>query len=62
MRAQMETMKVEEYTAVVTALGTLTQGGMQPEMALQEIAKMIEQSAMGQLPASNANPGQPMPR
>lgn len=60
MRAQMENMKLEEYTAVVTALGTLTQGGMQPEMALQEIAKMVEQSSMGQLPAANVTPGQPM--
>lgn len=60
MRAQMENMKIEEYTAVVTALGTLTQGGMPPEMAIQEIAKMVEQSSMGQLPASNVNPGQPM--
>ena len=62
MRAQMENMKMEEYTAVVTALGTLTQGGMPPEMALQEIAKMVEQSAMGQLPASNVNFGQAAPR
>lgn len=60
MRAQLETMKLEEYTAVVTALGTLTQGGMAPEDALMEIAKMVEQSAMGQLPATNINPGQPM--
>lgn len=62
MRAQMGNMKVEEYTAVVTALGTLTQGGMPPEMAIQEIAKMIEQSAMGQLPAATVNPGQAVPR
>lgn len=62
MRAQMETMKVEEYTAVLTAVGTLTQGGMPPEMAIQEVAKMIESSAMGQLPATNVSPGQPMPR
>ena len=60
MRAQLETMKLEEYTAVVTALGTLTQGGMSPEDALMEIVKMVEQSAMGQLPATNVNPGQPM--
>jgi len=60
MRAQMGNMKVEEYMAVLTAVGTLTQGGMPPEMALQEIAKQIEMSAMGQLPATNVNPGQPM--
>lgn len=62
MKAQMENMKVEEYTAVLTAVGTLTQGGMPVEMAVQEVAKMIEMSAMGQLPATNVNPGQPMPR
>ena len=60
MRAQLENMKLEEYTAVVTSLGTLTQGGMTPEDALIEIVKMIEQSAIGQLPATNVNPGQPM--
>lgn len=62
MRAQMENMKVEEYAAVLTAVGTLTQGGMTPEQALQEVARQIEQSAMGQLPATNVNPGQPMAR
>lgn len=62
MKAQMENMKVEEYMAVLTAVGTLTQGGMPPEMALQEVAKQIEMSATGQLPATNVNPGQPMPR
>ena len=62
MRNQMQLMKVEEYTAVLTAVGTLTQGGMPVEMALQEVAKQIEMSAMGQLPASNPNPGAPMPR
>ena len=62
MKAQMENMKVEEYTAVLTAVGTLTQGGMPVEMAVQEVAKMIEMSAMGQLPATNLNPGQPMAR
>ena len=61
MQAQMENMKLEEYTAVVTALGTLTQGGMTPEQALEEIAKMVEQS-IGQLPAANLNQGQPMQR
>lgn len=62
MKTQMETMKVEEYTAVLTAVGTLTQGGMSPEMAIQEVAKLIEMSAMGQLPATNINPGQSMQR
>lgn len=61
MRNQMQLMKVEEYTAVLTAVGTLTQGGMPVEMAVQEVAKQIEMSAMGQLPASNPNPGAPMP-
>lgn len=51
MKAQMENMKIEEYMAVLTAVGTLTQGGMDPEMAVQEVAAQIEQSAMGQLPA-----------
>ena len=62
MKAQMENMKVEEYTAVLTAVGTLTQGGMPAEMAVQEVAKMVEMSAMGQLPATNVNFGQPMAR
>ena len=62
MKAQMENMKVEEYTAVLTAVGTLTQGGMPPEMAVQEVAKMVEMSAMGQLPATNMTPGQSMQR
>jgi hypothetical protein len=61
MKAQMENMKVEEYTAVLTAIGTLTQGGMPVEQALEEVAKQVEQS-IGQLPAANVNPGQPMPR
>lgn len=61
MRAQMENMKLEEYTAVVTALGTLTQGGMTPEQALEEIAKQVEMS-IGQLPAANLNQGAPMQR
>lgn len=62
MKAQMENMKVEEYVAVLTAVGALTQGGMPPEMAVQEVAKMIESSAMGQLPATPVNPGAPMGR
>ena len=62
MKAQLENMKVEEYTAVLTAVGTLVQGGMPAEMAVQEVAKMIESSSMGQLPATPVNPGQPMGR
>ena len=62
MKIQMENMKVEEYTAVLTAVGTLTQGGMPAEMAVQEVAKMIESSSLGQLPATPVNPGAPMGR
>src|SRR5574344_8509 len=62
MRNQMENMKIEEYTAVLTAIGTLTQGGMPVENALQEIAAQIEQSKVGQLPAANINPGQATPK
>lgn len=61
MKAQMENMKVEEYMAVLTAVGTLTQGGMDPEMAVQEVAAQIEQSAMGQLPATRVG-GEEAPR
>ena len=60
MKAQMENMKIEEYTAVLTAVGTLTQGGMDPMMAVQEVAAQIEQSAMGQLPAQRM--GEEAPR
>lgn len=52
MRLQTENMKLEEYTAVLTAIGTLTQGGMPVEMALQEVVRQIEQSQMGGLPAT----------
>ena len=62
MTNQMQNMKLEEYMAVVTALGTLTEGGMTPEQALQEIVAMVTNSPMGQIPATNPNPGQPMPR
>lgn len=62
MQMQMELMKEEEYTAVLTAVGQLTQGGMQPEMAVREVAKQIESGQLGQIPAANPNPGQPMPR
>lgn len=61
MKAQMENMKIEEYTAVLTAVGTLTQGGMDPMMAIQEVAAQIEQSAMGQLPAQRVG-GEEAPR
>ena len=60
MKAQMENMKIEEYTAVLTAVGNLTQGGMDPMMAIQEVAAQIEQSAMGQLPAQRM--GEEAPR
>ena len=54
MKRQMQTMKLEEYTAVLTAIGTLTQGGMQVEDALMEVVKQME-SALGQIPATNPN-------
>lgn len=60
MKVQMENMKLEEYMAVVTALGTLTQGGMNPEQALQEIVAQMVQTPVGQTPATNPNPGEPM--
>lgn len=51
MRAQQENMKVEEYTAVISAFGQLVDGGMEPEQALIEVAKQVEASKLGQLPA-----------
>lgn len=51
MRAQQENLKLEEYTAVISAFGQLVEGGMDPEMALQEVARQIEASKLGQLPA-----------
>ena len=60
MKLQMTNMKVEEYTAVLTAIGTLTQGGMSPEQAIQEVAAMMESTPYGQIPATNPHPGQPM--
>ena len=54
MKRQMQTMKLEEYTAVLTAIGTLTQGGMPVEQALMEVVKQME-SALGQIPATNPN-------
>lgn len=62
MANQMQMMKLEEYTAVLTAVGTLTQGGMTPEQAIQEVVMQMQQSPVGQLPATNPNPGMPMPR
>ena len=62
MDFQMENMKVEEYIAVLTAVGTLTQGGMTPEEAVQEVVKMLQQTPLGQQPAVNPSPGNPMPR
>ena len=53
-------MKLEEYTAVLTAIGTLCQGGMPPEMALQEIVQQMVQTPIGQQPATNPAPQQPM--
>lgn len=59
MRAQQETMKLQEYTAVISAFGQLVDGGMDPQQALIEIAKQIEASKLGQLPAvSGMGPGQ----
>lgn len=61
MEAQMANMKLEEYTAVLTAIGTLTSGGaMDVQTALLEVVKMMQQTPLGQLPATNPNPGQPM--
>jgi hypothetical protein len=60
MHNQMVNMKVEEYMAVLTAVGTLTQGGMTPEQALMEVAAQMENSPLGQIPAANPMPGQPM--
>lgn len=54
MNKQMQNMKLEEYTAVLTAVGTLTQGGMPVEQALMEVVNQMQQ-AVGQLPATNPN-------
>lgn len=62
MKNQMTNMKVEEYMAVLTAVGTLTQGGMTPEQALMEVAAQMENTVLGQIPAANPAPGQPMPK
>ena len=60
MQMQMENMKLEEYAAVLTAVGTLTQGGMPAEQALMMVVQQMQSSAVGQLPAQNPNPGEPM--
>lgn len=52
MKAQAENLKLEEYTAVVTAFGQLVDGGMDPQEALVNVAKMVESSALGGLPAT----------
>ncbi len=52
MRAQQENMKIEEYMAVISAFGQLVDGGMDPEQAVLEVAKQIEASKLGQLPAT----------
>lgn len=53
MRAQQENMKLEEYTAVISAFGQLVDGGMDPQQALMEVAKQVEASKLGQLPAAS---------
>ena len=60
MKNQMTNMKLEEYMAVLTAIGTLTQGGMPVEQALQEIATQMENTSLGQIPATNPNNVKPM--
>lgn len=55
MKNQMTNMKMEEYMAVLTAVGTLTQGGMPVEQALQEVAAQMENTVLGQIPATNPN-------
>lgn len=60
MTVQMQNMKTEEYMAVLTAIGTLTNGGMPVEMALQEVVAQMTQTPIGQTPATNPTPQQPM--
>ena len=68
MRAQQENMKLEEYTAVISAFGQLVEGGMDPQQALLEVSKQIEASKLGQLPAvsglgvQNINGAMPTPQ
>jgi len=56
MRTQQENMKLEEYTAVITAFGQLVDGGMDPQQALLMVAQQVEASKLGQLPATPMNP------
>lgn len=51
MRTQQANLKLEEYTAVISAFGQLVDGGMDPEAALLNVAQQIEASKLGQLPA-----------
>ena len=53
MTAQQANLKLEEYTAVVSAFGQLVEGGMDPQEALYQVALQIEQSKLGQLPATS---------
>jgi hypothetical protein len=53
MMAQQANLKLEEYTAVVSAFGQLVEAGMDPQEALYQVALQIEQSRMGQLPATS---------
>ena len=53
MMAQQANLKLEEYTAVVSAFGQLVESGMDPQEALYQVALQIEQSRMGQLPATS---------
>ena len=51
MRNQQANLKLEEYTAVITAFGQLVDGGMDPQAALVNVAQQVEASKLGQLPA-----------
>ena len=57
MNLQYQNLKMEEYMAVLTGVGTLVEGGMDPEMALQEVITQMQQSQVGQLPATRPNAG-----
>lgn len=58
MALQYQNLKLQEYSTVLVGVGTLVQGGMSPEMALQEIVNQIQQSKLGQVPAANVAPVQ----
>lgn len=51
MEIQWQNMKLEEYTAVVTSLGALTQGGMSEEEALMQITEQLQKGDIGKTPA-----------